>query len=150
MNREIKFRGMDANGVMRYGLLSQDKPKSTAYYKEYSQRICWGDSNIPVKNETLGQFTGLLDKNGKEIYEGDLLRFPADNDGEKENFVAYEVFFHDNDCADNHIGFQINRVHYQGNICGTRTFPKFLPKYMEELEIVGNVFENLELLKESK
>ena len=46
---EIKFRGMDANGIMRYGRLSQDKKDSTAYYEEYSQRICWDDSNIPVK-----------------------------------------------------------------------------------------------------
>lgn len=75
MNRQIKFRGMDANGIMRYGRLSKDMPDSTRFYKEFSQRICWDYSNIPVSNKTLGQFTGLLDKNGKEVYEGDILKY---------------------------------------------------------------------------
>lgn len=85
--REVKFRGIDANGVMRYGQLSQDRPDRTVYYKEYSQRICWttetgGDANIPVSNKTLGQFTGLQSTEYKEndviykdVYEGDILEW---------------------------------------------------------------------------
>ena len=71
---EKQFRGMDANGVMRYGRMVQDKPHSTTYYEEYSQRICWDDSNIPVSNKSLAQFIGRNDSQSTKIYEGDLIQ----------------------------------------------------------------------------
>ena len=94
----------------------------------------------------LTEFTGIHDKNGKEIYTGDLLRIPPKDAWEKENYVIYEVFFHDNDCADHHIGFQMNRTHYQGALGGTSIFPNFLPKNTTKMEIIGNIYENEELL----
>jgi len=90
------------------------------------------------------QFTGLKDKNGKEIYEGDLLVF-ADRD--IKNFVVHEIFYHDNDSADNHIGFQMNRVHWQGNLCGGFVGHRFLPKTTKLMAVIGNIYENPELIK---
>lgn len=143
--REIKFRGMDANNIMRYGRLSQDKENSTQYYKEYSQRICWDDSNIPVSNKSLGQFTGLLDKNGKEIYEGDVVRFTELIEGTKKPWIEEIAFVGTSFCA-------VNR-----KCCKSCSELKSATASVNELnsvcygdiEVIGNIYEeNPELKKE--
>ena len=86
--------------------------------------------------------TGLKDRNGDLIWEGDVLRTPAKDNWEKINYVSYEVFFHDNDSCDRHIGWQMNRTHFYGSICGTRIFPNFTPKSVAAMEVIGNIYEN--------
>lgn len=82
--------------------------------------------------------TGLSDKNDKLIYGRDLL---ADLSEDKINFSSYEVFLND-------IGFEMGRPLYHGNLCGGY-IPQLTPETTSKMEIIGNKFENLELLKEA-
>lgn len=129
--RERKFRGMDANGVMRYGRLHQDKENSTVYYEEYSQRICWDDSNIPVSNESLGEFLGRHDKNEKEIFEGDVVTI-----GAKLNAVIkYD-----------HCGFVMEwtKENARTKLINAKSEPLFHNCHIST-EVIGNIWENPEL-----
>lgn len=94
------------------------------------------------------QYTSLHDCNGVEIYEGDLLRIPANDKYEEETYNCFEVFYHDNECIGGlNIGFCINRMHPQGNSAGGRGY-KFTPESIKQngLVVIGNIHENPELL----
>ena len=74
-------------------------------------------------NGELMQFTGLLDKNGKEIYEGDVVKSPD------MTCLAYVVY--------NHYSFVL--------FAKDTTYDYF--DYYENFEVVGNIYENKDLLK---
>ena len=122
--REIKFRGLMTTGQWVFGLPHLDLKGSTHYFDECSYRICWnpesgGQSNAPIKNGTLSQYTGLHDKNGKEIYEGDIYHM-----GDKK--ITYTVVWHDSGL----IGKQNGSSSYAG-----------LEHWMYKIEVIGNIYE---------
>ena len=92
----------------------------------------------------LMQFTGLHDKNGKEIYEGDLLQW-SDEKG-LASTVYFEVFYDDGNAVNSN-GFKCYRTHYKGNRCGGYV-PPFHHDSISKMIVIGNLYENPELLNQ--
>lgn len=129
--RDIKFRGKCfGSGVWVIGSLVRFG------YGDRTQILIWSqgrESEYDVTQETVGEFTGLKDKNGKEIYEGDIVYLLNGSEG---NILA-EVKWHE-------FGWRFKKV-------SADSWHLFQWKDDEEsIEIIGNIYENPELLKETK
>lgn len=175
MNREIKFRGRDESGKWHYGSLLYKEEESPVqetnapYIETYIEGAGLNDPEIEVTLYTIGQFTGLKDSNGKEIYEGDILRV-----SEYDNILTREfnddpnrfnLFTLDEIKGDLRLSYTSPVTWEEGTFCIStngdwlhhndmflavlfgdmkRSSPIFI------FEVIGNIHDNPELLKQQR
>lgn len=131
MNREIKFRGWnDKHNKWLYGYYADSQGFSIIIDENYEESTL---EDVLVNKKTIGQYTGLKDKNGKEIYEGDILIT-----GSTSNLTV-EVVYNEEDTSFILKLTSINEV-------GARTLGSWL-SLGYECAIIGNVYDNPELMK---
>ena len=88
MKREILFRGKRTdNGEMVYGNL-MDSDSIVGRIVDFDGEYFIPEFWYKVEPETVGQFTGLTDKNGTKIFDGDIVRFYDDSEDELTNGVV--------------------------------------------------------------
>jgi uncharacterized phage protein (TIGR01671 family) len=123
MSREIKFRAwlLERKMWLNWGF-SVDETQGTVYDSDLAEY-----SN--GKDVVLIQYTGLKDKNGKEIYEGDIVK-AQDGVWNVEIRDLEEGVFLTND-----VQKRASIEHADGDYC------------LRETEVIGNIYENPELLK---
>lgn len=141
MSREFKFRAWDKeDNKMRYGIQEISGMNPIANFASFERIL-----NVPMEDEYMEidgtrrfevmQYIGVPDKNGKEIYEGDIVR----------NFL----------CIDDHMDklYEYGIVSYDDETLGFSVFDNENNKlnivHMGKIEVIGNVYENADLLKEA-
>lgn len=119
--REIKFRAWDKAGEY-FKPLDDD---GDYYFRDDGDGLCLYDKWGECKNTVLMQFTGLKDKNGKEIYEGDIIKTLTG--------LTYEVFW-----CEGMVSFRLanKSTPANGYMYSTSTYD----------EVIGNIYENPELI----
>lgn len=147
MMREILFRGKDPETGKWYEgfymALSETTycfkgdydahPDNTKHYIVFDSMTDWGLPNKHLRAdadpETVGQYTGLKDKNGKRIFEGDII---------KRFWLGAEIIY----C----VQYDGENAHFIGKALNKSGFTTF-DNDGEMFEVIGNIHDNPELLK---
>lgn len=137
MNREILFRGQTRRKGEKVRLDGSPVP-SNWVYGGILPNSNGGDfaviyqqepefEKFPVHADTVCQYTGLTDENGKKIFEGDIVKY---------------------DFGEEQIGVQLAVVQYDAQYHGFLTKPvnDWMYAQLKDCEVIGNIFDNPELL----
>lgn len=138
--REILFRGKrEEDGGWIYGLYSDDYVYDTDFPCVVPLRSGAIYESWSVIRDTVGQYTGLLDKNGKKIFEGDIVESRASDN--KEDWKRWIVTFYDGSlCFEREISRKRKHKHEQNLLCVDEV-------KLYGLAVIGNIYDNPELLK---
>ncbi len=140
MNREILFRGK-REGEWFYGDLTTGEDTAQIWYKEEG----YGKVNVLVDISTVGQYTGLTDRNGVKIFEGDIVHYQYEPGEGYWNFDQKSVIEWES------TGF------YMEGIMGTNKYALSCG-WLESIphndggffEVIGNIHDNPEMLGEEE
>lgn len=148
--RRIKFRAKTyedrfypdlAPSKWVYGFIAQ-------FPRDFTWMHISADNQVMVNTYTIGQFTGLHDKDGKEIYEGDIV-LNKEIGGYGMEYVGV-VRYYEEDCRFGIDTTTTNkfttRLLFTDGECSFNDGHCTI-KYYNEYEVLGNIFDNPELLK---
>lgn len=122
--REIKFRGFNRkNGVWLYGFYLQNRGAHFVCPDEFADGKSWDDYEIDPK--TRGEYTDMVDRNKREIYEGDILYDHYSNN-------RFRVYF-------TSASFDVEGI--------LEAVYRSLSDVASDSEVIGNIYDNPELLK---
>lgn len=144
--REILFRGKAANGEWVYGIYGHGHKiiRQTGELSDAQDFICpvGGTANVWYVVDSVGQYTGLKDKNGNKIFEGDILETEGFDGTVYRDVVCFGRFNDDDNRGTEYIGFYVKSGNYttsllemplgEHNYCG----------------VIGNIYDNPELIPE--
>lgn len=139
--REILFRGKRADdGKWIEGLLAYCNFNHGIEKAIYVATELGSITPYKIKQETVGQYTGLKDKNGKKIFEGDIVctRFPKECEHAGNICSIGDIQFRDGI-------FGIEWTQWKNDtFWGLRRIDE---DFHKEIEIIGNIYDNPELLE---